>query len=181
LAAQAVDGRRDGDTAFLDMVIAASAIEWFIVSRGLENGHLPLDVGGWLATEPSGALRTAVGEELAYYYAATPGVFSYLDPSNVLFDVSRLIPYAKEMSREGTPVGEWPLCDLVDGQYKLRLRSEIERVLDTLRRRYPAQAIADVEMLARRALQALDDLPPQANPLLQAILVQSWVRYFELV
>jgi len=181
LAAFSVDARRDGNTAFLDMVLAASAIEWFIASHVQENGHLPLDVGGWLATEPSYALRMAVGEGLAYYYAAIPGVFLYLDPSSVLFETSQLIPYAKQMCGARALGGDWALCDLVDKQYSLRLRSEIERAQDTLRRRYPAESIADVDMLACRALQALDDLPPQANPLLQVILVQSWVRYFELV
>jgi hypothetical protein len=181
LAAQDVDGGRGSNSAFLDMVVAASAIEWFIASGGRKNGHVPLDVGGWLATEPSDALQMAVGEGLAYYYAPIPGVFVYLDPANVLFDASCLVPYARQMRGARTRGGEWALRDLVDKQYRLRLRAEIERVQDTLHRRYPAESIADIEMLAQRALQALDDLPPQDNPLLQVILVQSWVRYFELV
>ncbi len=181
LAALSLDTRRDKSAAFLEMVVAASAIEWFITSHEQGDGCLSLDVGGWLATEPSDTLRMAVGEGLAYYYAAIPGVFLFLDPVSVLFDVRRLMPYARKVRETRTQGGEWVLCELVDGPYKLRLRSEIERVQDTLRGRYPAKSIADVEMLTHRALQALDDLPPQANPLLQAILVQSWVRYLDEV
>jgi hypothetical protein len=50
-------------------------------------------------------------------------------------------------------------------------------VQGTLRQTYPAPSIADVEMLTHRALEALDDLPVQVNPLLQAIWIQSWVRH----
>ena len=65
----------------------------------------------------------------------------------------------------------------MDTEYKALLRAEIGRVQRVLREQHPASSIADIEMLARRALEALNELPPHANPLLQAIFVQSWVRY----
>lgn len=179
LAMLSLDTWRDRSTAFLEMVIAASAIEWFIASQLRDDGDECLDVGGWLAAEPSALLRVEVGEALAYYYAAIPAVYPFLDPARVLFDVQRLVPYAPEVFAARTRGGDSTLRELVDGPYKLCLRGEILRVQDTLRTRYPAACIADLEMLTCRALQALDDLPPQVNPLLQAILVQSWVRYLD--
>jgi len=74
--------------------------------------------------------------------------------------------------------GEHVLGELVDERYKTLLRAEIKRVQNVFRWRCPARPIADVEMLTNRALEALDDLPPRVNPLLQAILVQSWNRCF---
>jgi hypothetical protein len=123
--------------------------------------------------EPSERLFAAIGKDRAHYYASIPGVLPLLDPDLILFDVRRLMPsgpaYAEPHART--------LDDLANPGYTRRLRTEIKRVQGTLRENYPAPSIADVEMLTHRALEALDDLPVQVNPLLQAIWIQSWVRH----
>jgi hypothetical protein len=109
-------------------------------------------------------LLAAVGEGLAYRYASIAGVLPYLDQDRVLLDIEQLH-------------GGTGLNSLFDNEYKALLCTEIKRAQRILRQAYSANSIADLEMLARHALDALDELPPQVNPLLQAIFVQSWVRY----
>jgi hypothetical protein len=162
--------------AFTDKVIYVSAIEWLTNPDRRDQGQITLDVGAWLAAEPSDWLIAAVGEERAYYYAPIPGVLPFLDQRYVLFDPHRLLSFA-EISF-GRKVGHDLdlLCNLADRRYRRCLCDEIERTQYALRERHPATSIADVEMLTHRALEALDDLPPRVNPLLQAIWVQSWVH-----
>lgn len=162
---------------FIEMVVCASAMEWFIFSDLEPRGPPYLDVSTWLAAQPSAALVAAVGEGQAYRYASIPGVFSLLDQRRVLFEPHRLAQSARAPFRAGSLLDRRVLDELVDRQYEALLRAEIERVQEALRRRHPAKAIADVEMMTGRALEALDELPPHVNPLLQAIFVQSWVRY----
>ena len=162
---------------FIEMVLCASAIESLVCAHLCKREAAALDVGTWLAADPSDVLISTVGERQAYYYASIPGVFPFLDRNRVLFNL--------EQSMFGTPTfsslpdnGCCVLSALVDKEYKALLRAEIRRMQGALREQYPASSIADVEMLAQRALDALNELPPQVNPLLQAIFVQSWVRYF---
>ena len=135
---------------------------------------MSLDVGSWLAAEPSDAQLAAVGEGQAYRYASIAGVLPYLDQDRVLLDIEQLNTSVREPNGNGH--GGNGLSDLFDKEYKALLCAEIKRAQGTLRRHYPANSIADLEMLTRHALDALDELPPQVNPLLQAIFVQSWVR-----
>jgi hypothetical protein len=167
--------------SFVQMVVCASAIEWLLEPTAGDGSASRLDVSTWLAADPSDALLSEVGEELAYYYAPIAGVFALLDRSSVLFDRSVLVPYAHSMSQARVPIDSCPLAELVDSRYVTGLRAEIMRVQSILRGSYAPHAIADVEMLTVRALEALDDLPPQVNPLLVAIYVQSWVRYLEVM
>jgi hypothetical protein len=161
---------------FTDLVICASAIEWLANVDPYGSEQTSLDVSTWLAAEPSDLLLDAVGEERAYYYASIPGVLPFLDQRCVLFDARRLLHTNGPLSERRLARYSSLLSNLADRCYRRRLRAEIERVRDTLRQQHPATSIADVEMLTHRALQALDDLPPQVNPLLQAIWVQSWVH-----
>lgn len=164
---------------FLEMVVCASVLEWAVDPDGDGTCAVSLDVSSWLAAEPSDTLRAAVGERRAHYYAAIPGIFSFLDPLTVLFDAQALCALGPALTQaEGAGDGS-ALRLLADGSYVSRLRQEIRRVRHTLGEQYPASCIADVEMLASRALEALEDLPPQVNPLLQAIFVQSWVHYLD--
>jgi hypothetical protein len=163
-------------SAFLDMVICASAIEWLTSYERYGKRWTSLDVGAWLAAEPSEGLRDAVGEERAYYYASIPGVLPFLDQRHVLFDACRLLSCTQNPLGPNAEHDLRLLGNLADRCYQRCLRDEIERAQNVLRKQHPAPSIADVEMLARRALEALDDLPPQVNPLLQAIWVQSWVH-----
>jgi hypothetical protein len=164
--------------AFVEMVVCASAIESSVYATLAEGEPVSADVSTWLAAEPTDALVAAVGEGTAYYYASIPGVLPLLDQGRVLFDFERIAPDARTLASLSERQGGQGLNALVDKAYKAVLSGEIMRVQRVLRRRYPAGAIADAEMLARRALDALDRLPPHVNPLLQAIFVQSWVRYF---
>jgi len=85
LAALSLDAPEQTENAFLQMVVCALAVEARLASRRGGDGPISLDVSAWLAAEPSDALLVAVGEGLAYYYAAIPGVLSCLDQSCVLF------------------------------------------------------------------------------------------------
>lgn len=160
-------------TLFTEMVLCASAIEWGLTVTPEQAANLSLDVSTWLMAEPSDRLLAEVGKERAHYYAAIPGVLPLLDPNRILFDVRRLAPSDSPHSAAGVHT----LDDLANPGYTKRLRAEIQRVQGTLRESYPAPTIADVELLTHRALEALDDLPVQVNPLLQAIWIQSWVRH----
>jgi hypothetical protein len=160
-------------TLFTEMVLCASAIEWGLTATPHKATSLSLDVSTWLAAEPSERLLADVGKERAHYYASIPGVLPLLDPNRILFDVRRLASTESPHAQAGTRT----LNDLAHPGYTSRLRTEIERVQGTLRETYPAPTIADVELLTHRALEALDDLPVQVNPLLQAIWIQSWVRH----
>ncbi len=171
IAVLSLDAPVSQPSAFVEMVICASAIEGSIVWQLDANEQTLPDVSTWLAANPSDALVLAVGEDSAYYYASIPGVLPLLNPSRVLFDVERLVPCA------GGCACEFGLPALVDGEYTALLSGEIKRVQSTLRRCYPDRVLGDVEMLTSRALDALEVLPAHVNPLLQAILVQSWVRY----
>lgn len=171
IAALSLDASASYPSAFVEMVICASAIEASILWQLDAGEQTPPDVSTWLAANPTAALIMAVGEDIAYYYAPIPGVLSLLNPSRVLFDIECLSPCAAGCACEfGLPA-------LVDGEYTTLLSGEIRRVQETLRRCYPERVLDDVEMLISRALDALEILPPHVNPLLQAILVQSWVRY----
>lgn len=154
---------------FVERVICVSAIETFICASLDHCEPASVDVSTWLAANPSKALIAAVGEGRAYYYASIAGVLPFLDPDRVLFGVEQLCSYAGE--------GIQGLGMLVDGAYNALLGAEIERVQCELRYQYPPVLLDDLEMLTQRALDALDDLPPQVNPLLVAIYVQSWARY----
>lgn len=165
---------------FVEMVVCASAIESSVYTRLTEGEPVSADVSTWLAAEPTDALIAAVGEGTAYYYASIPGVLPLLDQRRVLFDFERLAPHARTLASFRERQGGQGLNALVDQEYKDVLSGEIIRVQRALRRRYPAGSIADAEMLTQRALDALDKLPPHVNPLLQAIFVQSWVRYFHV-
>jgi hypothetical protein len=160
-------------TLFTEMVLCATAIEWGLAVAPQESSHASLDVSTWLIAEPSRRLYAALGKERAHYYAAIPGVLPLLDPSRILFDVQPPAPISSPHA------GPRPrtLADLANPGYTHRLRIEIQRVQGTLRKQYPAPSIADLEMLTQRALEALDDLPVQVNPLLEAIWIQSWVRH----
>jgi hypothetical protein len=160
-------------TLFTEMVVCASAIEWGLGVASHHASRLPLDVSAWLVAEPSERLLADVGKERAHYYASIPGVLAFLDPNRVLFDLQRLVPPSPPHVQASTRA----LDDLANPRYTKRLRTEIRRVQGTLRETYPAPTIADVELLTHRALEALDDLPAQVNPLLQAIWIQSWVRH----
>jgi hypothetical protein len=160
-------------TLFAEMVLCASAIEWGLTATPYKATCLSLDVSAWLAAEPSKRLLADVGRERAHYYASIPGVLPLLDPNRILFDVQRLVSHGSPHAQAGART----LNDLAGPSYTSRLRTEIERVQGALRETYPAPTIADVELLTHRALEALDDLPVQVNPLLQAIWVQSWVRH----
>jgi hypothetical protein len=166
---------------FVEMVLCASAIESAICATLEEGEPVSVDVSTWLAAQPTDALIAAVGEGAAYYYASIPGVLPLLDESRVLFDVDQLVPGDGASALTPARQDGHGLDSLVDGEYKAILSGEIQRVCCALRQRYEARSIADVEMLAQRALDALELLPPQVNPLLQAIFVQSWVRYFTYV
>lgn len=155
--------------AFVERVICVSAIESFICASLDHREPVSVDVSTWLAANPSAALIAAVGEGPAYYYASIPGVLPFLDADRVLFDVDKLYSCATQ--------GVQGLGALVDGGYHALLCAEIERVQCALRQQYPPVLLIDLEMLTRRARTALDELPPQVNPLLVAIYVQSWVRY----
>jgi hypothetical protein len=176
VAAFSLDAADLASNAFLHMVVCASAIECYVHAALAEEALPSADVSTWLAADPPAALIAAVGEGPAYYYAAIPGVLPFLDQERVLFDAQRLAP-AKPAALAAPPrpraVG---LSALVDGAYVTRLSEEIVRVRRGLRQRYPVHAVADIEMLTERALDALVALPHSANPLLQAIFVQSWVR-----
>jgi hypothetical protein len=161
--------------AFVEMVICVSAIESLI--RADQDDTVPfLDVGAWLAVDPTETMIAAVGEEKAYYYASIAGVLPFLDMSRVLFDIEQLATCARatKIRQQSDLVRGLDL--LVDPAYKALLSSEIQRTQQTLRQSYPSNSIADVEMLSWRALDALDELPAEVNPLLQAIFVQSWVK-----
>jgi hypothetical protein len=176
IAALSLNLTRMPRTLFTEMVICVSAIEW-LAACGLDDDRsVSLDVGTWLAAEPSKLLLAAVGEERAYYYASIPGVLPFLDQRCVLFDVRRLLSQSEPPPERSAEPSSFLLGELADRPYRRRLRAEIERAQGALRQQHPATCIADVEMLAHRALEALDDLPPQVNPLLQAIWVQSWVQ-----
>jgi hypothetical protein len=197
LATLSLDDPDPACNAFIRMVLCASVIEW-VVSSGLsDGGPVSFDASTWLAAQPSRTLLAAVGERRAYYYAAIPGVLLLLDPDSVLFDSERLAGRVPDVGRTAGPghLLGWPstgesigsqtggrydesvLSWLVDQQYEAALRAEMQRVQRDLRQQYPTDHVADVDMLVCRALEALDDLPPDHNPLLQAIFVQSWVRY----
>jgi hypothetical protein len=162
--------------AFIEMVICVSAIE-SLIRAGSQDDKAPcLEISSWLAVDPSEALIQAVGEGKAYYYAAIAGVLPFLDQSRVLFDIEQLTTCARATKiRLQTDVVHG-LDVLINPTYKALLASEIQRTQQTLRQCYPSHSIADVEMLTRRALDALDELPAEVNPLLQAIFVQSWVK-----
>jgi hypothetical protein len=159
-------GASSSENLFVEMVACASAIETTICASLGEPEPISVDVSTWLAAEPSDALIAAVGEERAHYYASIPGILPFLDQERVLFGVDRFAGHVSD-----------GIDALVDAEYKALLCTEIRRARHALRRLYPANSIADVEMLTVRALDALDELPPHVNPLLQAIFVQSWVRF----
>jgi hypothetical protein len=171
LAALSVRPPCPPQTLFTEMVLCASAIEWGVGRAPQRTATVSLDVSTWLIAEPSERLLAAIGMERAHYYASIPGVLPFLDPGRILFDVQRLVvsrsPHTEPWART--------LAALASPRYTRRLRCEIKRVQGTLREQYPAPSIADVELLTHRALEALDDLPAQVNPLLQAIYIQSWV------
>jgi hypothetical protein len=179
LAVLSLDGPDQARNPFVEMVVCASAIESLDVPPAETDGFAAPDVSTWLAAEPSDALLAAVGERQAYYYASIPGVLPLLDSGSVLFDARRLAPYARSLFGRQDRYGEGILHRLVNPRYKALLRAEIERVRKELGEQYPPHLVADAEMLIHRALQSLDDLPPHVNPLLQAIFVQSWVRYLQ--
>ena len=160
-------------TLFTEMVLCASAIEWGLDVESHTDAHVSLDVSTWLIAEPTRGFLAAVGKDRAHYYASIPGVLPFLDPNRILFDVQQLeparSPYTDPSARS--------LDDLASPGYTRRLRTEIKRVQGALRETYPDPTIADVVLLTHRALEALDDLPVQVNPLLQAIWIQSWVRH----
>jgi hypothetical protein len=172
-----LDPSSSSQSIFVEMVICASAIETFICNSLNERKSVSVDVSSWLAAEPSDALIAAVGEGQAYYYASIPGILLLLDRNRVLFDIERLAPCAHSPAHVHNGRANLGLNALVDREYKALLSAEIERARQTSRHLYPPNSVADVDMLTRRALDALDELPPQVNPLLQAIFVQSWVRY----
>jgi hypothetical protein len=176
IAALSLFSSPPAQSAFVDMVICASAIEWLTSYERYGDRRTSLDVGAWLAAEPSEWLMAAVGEERAYYYASIPGVLPFLDQRHVLFDARRLLSCTQTPSGPKAGHDLRLLGNLADRCYQRCLRDEIERTQNVLRKQHSATSIADVEMLAHRALEALDDLPPQVNPLLQAIWVQSWVH-----
>jgi len=178
IAFLSLDAPDPSRNTFLRMVVCASAIEWFVLSGLSEGSPVCLDVSAWLAADPSDALLSAIGEGRAYYYASIPGIFPFLDRSRVLFETQRLVSHTRACSQSQDRHNGHVLNRLVDKDYKALLRAEIRRVQGVLRWQYPASAIADLEMLTNRALEALDELSPHVNPLLQAIFVQSWVRYF---
>jgi hypothetical protein len=138
---------------FVEMVLCASAIESLICATLEEGEPASVDV------------------------STIPGVLPLLDESRVLFDIDQLAPCDRASALAPARRNGHGLSSLVDQEYKDILSGEIQRVRYALRQRYEAGSIADVDMLAQRALDALDILPPQVNPLLQAIFVQSWVRY----
>ncbi len=172
LAALSLSGPRQAENPFVEMVVCASAVEQ-AGHRG--RRHSSCDALAWLAAEPSAMLIGAVGEGRAYYYAAIPGVLLFLDRKRVLFDAEQLAPHVRLFQENDRRL----LNRLVNDTYKDRLRGEIWRAWGTLRHRCPPGTLADAEMLFGRALESLDALPPSVNPLLQAIFVQSWVRYLE--
>ncbi|MBN1640198.1 MAG: hypothetical protein JXA09_03090 [Anaerolineae bacterium] len=176
IAAFSLDDEDQACNAFVHMVVCASAIEAYVQAALCEEASPSVDVSTWLAADPPAALIAAIGEGPAYYFAAIPGVLPFLDQERVLFEPERLAPVQARGAASPCPhaVG---LGALVDGAYVTRLSAEIARVRRALRERYPVHTVADVEMLAERALDALVALPHSANPLLQAIFVQSWVRY----
>jgi hypothetical protein len=171
----APDPSRD---VFIRMVVCASAIEWLIVSSLDDDSPACLDMGTWLAADPSDALVSAVGEGRAYYYASIPGIFPLLDPGRVLFEGEQLITCMRTCFQSGDQHDGHVLNRLVDENYQALLCAEIQRVQETLCWQYPVSSVADAMMLTDRALEALDELSPHVNPLLQAILVQSWVQHF---
>lgn len=175
LAALSVHPSCPTQTLFTEMVLCASTIEWGLDVPPQDVSLVSLDVSTWLIAAPSKRLLAAVGKDRAHYYAPIPGILPFLDPNRILFDVRRLVPYN---SRDANP-GARTLDTLANPGYTKRLRTEIERVQGSLRKNYPAPTIADIEMLTHRALEALDDLPVQVNPLLQAIWIQSWVRQLD--
>jgi len=173
LAALSVRPPNPAQTLLTEMILCASAIEWGLTIPSHAAADISLDVSTWLIAEPSERLLAAVGKEQAHRYASIPGIFPFLDPNRILFDVQRLAPPSSPHVQPGIR----SLDDLADPGYTRQLRTEIERVQSTLRKQYPAPSIADIELLSHRALEALDDLPVQVNPLLQAIWIQSWVRH----
>jgi hypothetical protein len=177
IASRSLDSSVLSRGTFIEMVLCASAIESLVYVHLCQREAVALDVGTWLAADPSDALIATVGERQAYYYASIPGVLPFLDRNRVLFNLEQSISGTSTCSSLPGD-GCCGLSALVDKEYKALLRAEIRRVQGALREQYPASSIADVEMLAQRALDALNELPPQVNPLLQAIFVQSWVRYF---
>jgi len=173
LATLSVRPHSPAQTLFTEMVLCASAIEWGLTVPPDQASGPAIDVSAWLVAEPSERLLADVGKERAHYYASIPGVLPLLDPNRIMFDVRRLAP----LGTPHTKASIRTLDNLANACYTRRLRTEIERVQGTLRETYPAPTIADVELLTHRALEALDDLPVQVNPLLQAIWIQSWVRH----
>jgi hypothetical protein len=173
LAALSVRPPGPAQTLLTEMVLCASAIEWGLAMPSQAAADISLDVSTWLIAEPSERLLAAVGKERAHRYASIPGILPFLDPNRILFDVQRVAPPGSPYAEPGLR----SLDDLADPGYTRQLRTEIERLQSTLRKQYPAPSIADIELLSHRALEALDDLPVQVNPLLQAIWIQSWVRH----
>jgi hypothetical protein len=176
VAAFSLDAADQTANAFLHMVVCASAIEFYVQATLSEQALPPVDVSTWLAADPPPGLIAAVGEGPAYYFAAIPGVLPFLDQERVLFGAEQLAPVDAEARTAPRPCAVG-LGALVDGAYVARLSEEIVRMQRGLRQRYPVHTVADIEMLAERALDALIALPHSANPLLNAIFVQSWVRY----
>jgi hypothetical protein len=173
LAAVSVRPPYPARNLFTEMVLCASAIEWGLDVEPRASAQLSLDVSTWLIAEPSQGFLAAVGKDRAHYYASIPGLLPFLDPNRILFDVQRLEPARPPY----TDPSARTLDALANPGYTRRLRTEIERVQGALCQTYPAPTVADVVLLTHRALEALDDLPVQVNPLLQAIWIQSWVRH----
>jgi hypothetical protein len=176
IAALSLDASHLPQNAFIRMVVLVSAIEWLILSELGDGNCSCLDLSTWLAADPSDALLSSVGENRAYYYASIPGIYPFLDQERVLFDVQALVSQTDASAQLRDRRNGYVLNKLVDTDYKALLRAEIRRVQEAFRWQYATSDIADFEMLTNRALEALDELSPHVNPLLQAILVQSWVR-----
>ena len=176
IASLSLKGPDLSGNAFVGMVLYASAVEWMIL-WGLSDDAGGPDLSAWLAVEPSEPLIAAVGESQARYYAPIAGIFPLLDPERVLFAARQLAPYAcAHLTPSDRPDGHL-LSRLAGQAYLARLCQEIRRVQRTLRHREITGSPLDVELLAQRALESLEVLPPSVNPLLQIILAQSWLRY----
>jgi hypothetical protein len=176
IASLSVRERSPTPNALMQMVICASAIECYICANLDIDGPPSIDLSMWLAAEPSDALLAAVGEGPAHYFAAIPGILPFLDQDRVLFHLDQLAPASPDDDGRYTTASAQALDALVDREYRALLSEELRRVRHVVRQRYPDVAAADLEMLSVRALDALDALPPNVNPLIQAIFVQSWVR-----